>query len=381
MDAIRNPFIERSEVAREFLRRLWHLENDERPGFLIGDLGGEVTGGKPVLSALFSSEGTDTVRDRLLDPEKFLRAQLEEIEGQMAFRGDLVPALSPALGVVGIPSAFGCEVVWHERDFPSVKPLNMESLKAVHDLPVPGVTDGLLGRVLEYIDYFTRRTGGTFPVRMGDIQGPLDSAALILGHSRFLLALKSHPGEAHAILEKVTDLTIAFAGEMRRRATDRHAEFVPSLFQPWIPDGLGISVSNDECVMISPTLHDQFSLPYLNQISEAFGGIYLHSCGRWTHQLAALRRIRSLRGLEFGASEAPFEPVLEYFGGKTVLACRVGHHRDLKFRGMADFVRRVRRAASTNRGLFIHVDITNGIPGDDWPVSDVGEIYRLLESP
>jgi hypothetical protein len=64
--------------------------------------------------------------------------------------------------------------------------------------------------------------------------------------------------------------------------------------------------------------------------------------------------------------------VLEYFGGKTVLACRVGHHRDLKFRGMADFVRRVRGATSTNRGLFIHVDITNGIPGDDWPVSDLG---------
>ncbi|MGZ5515855.1 MAG: hypothetical protein ACXWHD_12065, partial [Candidatus Aminicenantales bacterium] len=91
--------------ARDFLTRLWALENDGRPGFLVGYVGPRVKGGAPIRSALFSTEGKDTVKARLLDPVKFLEAQLEEIEGQSKLRGDLVPALCPTLGVIAIPSA------------------------------------------------------------------------------------------------------------------------------------------------------------------------------------------------------------------------------------------------------------------------------------
>ena len=66
-------------TTKRFLTRLWNLENDERPGFLIGYAGPKVKGGRPVRSALFSTEGKDTVRERLLDPARYLAAQLEEI--------------------------------------------------------------------------------------------------------------------------------------------------------------------------------------------------------------------------------------------------------------------------------------------------------------
>jgi hypothetical protein len=42
-------------------------------------------------------------------------------------------------------------------------------------------------------------------------------------------------------------------------------------------------------------------------------------------------------------------------------------------------VRTIRRSAPTNRGLFINVDITNGIIDDQWPETDLAEIYSLLE--
>ncbi len=106
--------------------------------------------------------------------------------------------------------------------------------------------------------------------------------------------------------------------------------------------------------------------------------MYVHSCGRWAHQIPSLKKVKNLRGLEFGASEAPYGPVLEAFSGKTVLAARIGHHRDLKFNGMADFIRRLRAAARTNRGLLIHVDITNGMVDGTWPVTDLQEVYALL---
>lgn len=367
------------EANKTFLRRLWALENDERPGFQIGYVGGRVKNGQPIPSALFSTEGPDTVRDRLRDPAKFLQAQVTEIEAQLQQRGDFVPSLCPTLGLVGIPSAFGCEVIWWENDLPAVRPSIGDDPQAIFDLPAPSIRDGELGRMLDYTRYFIEQTGGKYPIRMSDIQGPLDSAALILGHTNFLTALYTEPEAAHRLLQMVTDLTIAFVQAQRALALELGCEFVPSMFQPWMPDGGGISVSNDECVMISAAMHDEFNVPYLNQLSDAFGGIYLHSCGHWTHQFPSLAHVRNLRGHEFGASEAPFTPVLEHFGGEIVLACRVGLHRDLKFAGMADFVRQVKQASKTYRGLFINVDVTNGMVDDTWPETDLEEIYSLFD--
>jgi hypothetical protein len=366
--------------GRDFLARLWALENDDRPGFLVGYVGPRVKGGRPVRSALFSTEGKDRVRARLRDPEKFLAAQLEEIEGQSRLRGDLVPALCPTLGVIAIPSAFGAEVVWWENDFPAVRPLVGDDPEKLRALQRPRTTDGELRRILDTTRVFLERTEGRMPIRLTDIQGPLDNAALIMGHTAFLEALITAPREVHRLLDMVTDLMIEFAAAQRGFVRAGGAEFVPSAFQPWLPDGRGISVANDVAVMLSPDLHDEFGVPYLNRLSDAFGGVYIHSCGDWTHLFPSLEKVRGLRGLEFGASEAHYAKVLERFGGRTVLACRVGLHRDVRFDGMADFVRRVLLAAPTPRGLFIHVDITNGLVDADWPETDLEEIYGLIDA-
>jgi hypothetical protein len=369
---------ERVEKSKAFLRRLWCLENDERPAFLISYVGPDVRGGRPVRSALFSTEGEGPVRDRLLDPAKFLKAQLAEIDDQMALEGDFVPCLCPALGVINIPAAFGCEVVWWEGNFPSVKPLALADPAKVYDLPRPTLSSGEMGRILDYTRYFIEKTEGRVPIRLTDIQGPLDSAALIMGHTEFFTAMRTHPWEVHHLLKLITDFTIECAGAQRGIVRGSRVEFVPSLFQPWMPDGFGISVSNDVCVMISAEEHDDFCLPYLNQISDAFGGLYIHSCGNWLHQIPSLTKVRGLRGLEFGVSETPFAPVADYFHGRVVLACRVGLHRDIKFKGMADYVATILKLKKTNRGLFINVDITNGLIDDSWPETDLAEIYGLL---
>jgi len=366
------------EENKAFLRRLWCLENDERPAFLISYVGPRVRGGRPVRSALFSTEGEGTVRERLLDPEKFLKAQLTEIDDQLALEGDFVPCLCPAFGVINIPAAFGCEVIWHEDNFPSVKPLPLADPHEVYDILPPAMSSGVMGRILDTTRTFIEKTGGRFPIRLTDIQGPLDSAALIMGHTGFLAALRTHPWEAHHLLQMITDFTVACAKAQREVVRKSGGEFVPSLFQPWMPDGFGISVSNDACVMISADEHNEFCLPYLDQISSAFGGLFIHSCGRWLHQIPSLARVRGLRGLEFGVSETPFAPVAEYFAGRAVLACRVGLHRDIRFKGMADYVSSILNSKKTNRGLFINVDITNGLIDESWPETDLAEIYRLI---
>ena len=149
-------------ASRVFLERLWALDNDERPGYMIGYVGPRVRDGKPVVSALFSTDGPDSVRDRLLDPAKFLRAQLDEIDAQLAQPGDFVPSLCPTLGLVGIPSAFGREVIWWENDLPAVQPA-IDDAEQMLDLAAPAIRDGELGRMLDYTRYFRRRRAARTP--------------------------------------------------------------------------------------------------------------------------------------------------------------------------------------------------------------------------
>jgi hypothetical protein len=150
-------------ASRDFLTRLWHLDNAERPGFMIGYVGPKVKNGQPVENALFAREGPDTVRQRILSPEKYLAVQIKEIRRPAGQRGDYVPGLCPMLGVIGIPSAFGCEVVWWEDDLPSVRSLPLDDPARVFDLSRPSITSGELGRILETTRYFLEQTGGRLP--------------------------------------------------------------------------------------------------------------------------------------------------------------------------------------------------------------------------
>jgi uroporphyrinogen-III decarboxylase len=357
---------------------MWRLENSKRPGFMIGYLGPKVKGAEPIKSALFSTDGVDTVKNRLLDPQKYLAAQLQEIESILALPGDYVPSICPSLGVIAIASAFGAEVNWWENDFPSVKPLLGNDPQQVYGLKPPAVTAGELGRILDYTRFFISESRGTIPIRLTDIQGPLDNASLIMGHNHLMMAMLSHPREVHHLMRLVTDCMITFIKAQREIVRKAEVEFVPAMFQPWLPDGEGISVSNDDWVMISPGMHDEFHLPYLNELSEEFGGIYLHSCGNWFHQLPSLKKIVNLRGIEFGASEVPYQAVLEALGGKIVLACRVGFNREKTFSSMADFVQKIVQTARSTRGLFLNIDVTNGMLDENWPETDLDQIYQLL---
>jgi hypothetical protein len=371
----------RVETQRAFLERMWRLENTERPGFMFGYVGPRVKGGRSIKSALFSVDGEGTVRERLQDPQRFLEAQMAELAALLALPGDVIPSLCPAFGVVSIPSAFGSEVIWWDDNLPAAKPAcdgEPESVRALH---APSIDDGEIPRILTHTKHYIEHTGGCVPIRLTDVQGPLDGAALVAGHTEFLSLIKVDPGAAHDLLRKVTDCIIAVVKSQRSLVRERGVEFVPSMFQPWLPDGGGVSVANDECVMISAEQHDTFSVPYMNMLSEEFGGVMMHSCGDWTHQFSSLEKVRNLRGIEFGATEAHYQKVLDRFGGRMVLACRVGLHRDVKFSGMQDYVERVLHAAPTYRGLFINVDVTNGIVDDAWPETDMAAVARLLSSP
>lgn len=80
-----------------------------------------------------------------------------------------------------------------------------------------------------------------------------------------------------------------------------------------------MSLSDDLLAVISPPLYDQFTTPYNERIAREFGGVVIHSCGSWEHNLSAVARTKGLLGVNFGVSETSIERVAEQFGAKAVI--------------------------------------------------------------
>ena len=234
------------------------------------------------------------------------------------FHDDYVLRLQPQLGIGVFASAFGCRVDFADDQYPMTHPLIQagESPANVYDLPKPDIHSGLLQDTLDYADYFRLMAGDRYPIAMTDLQGPLDTAYLIWDSSDFMIAMLEHSKEVHYLMRQVTDLIIKFMKELKGHVQ----EFVPTHFPPvYLPDGMGFSVSEDVLAMISHRLYEEYSLPYINQLSEEFGGVIIHSCGNFEHQIDVLSKVHQLRGINFGVNEMSFESLYSKFGGKTVL--------------------------------------------------------------
>ena len=270
---------------------------------------------------------------------------------------DFVPHLEPYGGVGVFASAFGCEIEFFEHTMPwahAVIKAN-DPPEKVYDLPVPKVTDGQLGQMLEFTDYFVAETKGRYPIANTDLQGPLDTAYLVWDSSAFMLAMYTNPKEVHHLMRLVTDLIVKYVKEQRARSP----EFIPCHYPPlYLPDGQGLHISDDGLAVISAKLYEEFCLPYVNELSEEFGGMSIHSCGNFVHQFNNLAKVHNLRGLNFGASETPFEAVWARFNDKTSIIPHMGLNNssgEVYFATNAEFMEHVLRTKTHNRGLGIIV--------------------------
>jgi uroporphyrinogen-III decarboxylase len=349
--------------TREFLASLWKLEDVGRPAFQIN---------------VQVDSGT-TMLERFNEPAKMLRHQLLEFEAKSRIADDFVPALFPYLGTAIFPSAFGCPVKWFDNQDPWAESIINDDPHKIYALSQPTVRDGLLGRVLEDTRYLREQTRGAYPIRMTDVQGPFDIAYLIWRHEDFMFALRESPQEVHHLLGMVTRLIIDFVKEQRRIA----GEFIPCHYPPiWMPDGMGISISDDVMTLISPRHYETFVLPYINQLSDAFNGIFIHSCGNFTHQLANLEKVHNLRGIDFAVGEMPFAPVAERFAGKVVLSVRLGLDKERHFVDIPSWVEHVLRGTPTARGLFLSINTWYSSPesGRPWNETDLQRIWQMIRA-
>jgi hypothetical protein len=332
----------------------WSLEDIGRPLWLF-----------PAASTILAVITRMAPLPRLFqEKEVQLQAEIATLKWRdaMGIDDDFVPQLQPQGGVTAFASAFGCRVEYFEHTQPWAHPVIKadDPPEKVYDLQPPAVSDGQLGQMLEFTDYFVAETHGRYPIAVTNMQGPLDTAYLVWEPSAFMLAMYTNPKEVHHLMRLVTDLIIRYVKEQRTHSP----EFMPCHFPPlWLPDGRGIAISDDGLAVIGAKLYQEFCLPYVNELSEEFGGIMIHSCGNFVHQFDNLEKVRDLRGLNFGVTETPFEAIWERFNGKTALIPHLGLNNTsdkVHFDDNQSYLEHILRTRTHNRGLCVVIAPAEG---------------------
>lgn len=306
-----------------------------------------------------------------------LRRQLWEIDRRatMDTGDDWVPALFPYMGTGLLASAFGAETRFPDDEDPWTRPLVHSAAEALK-LVRPSADAYLLGETLERTRRM-RQAAPDLPIRQGDIQSPLDTAMLLWEQADLFTSMVLAPKAVHHVLGLVTEVTIEFVRRQQDAAAGGDG-FVP-LHWPavWWPDGAGLGVSDDILPLIGPDQYREFALPYLARLSEAFGGLMLHSCGHFRQNLELVAGIPGLRMLNFGATEQPVAEASAAMPPEVIISTHIGLNTDPHFGTSLAFAAHAVGAVDDSRRLWL-------LAGSDGPTSDdyartVAAIRRLAK--
>lgn len=301
-----------TDEIRTFLNRWWAGEDTSRPAVrLLGFAGrraGEIRQGR-------------SRREQLTDPAVFIPAALAEAEDEAAVGDDNIPAAGTYIGVPALPSAFGCEVGWPDnQDDPWCHPVARTPDEA-RELTAGDPAGGMLADVLELTRSIRARFDG--PIRVTDIQGPLDTASLVWDTTDFLTSMYTDPDAVDHVLDRIVELIIAFVRSQQDAAGGPERLMLNHNPCLYMPSDTAISLSDDLLAMVSPDLYRRFGIPAHEKLTEAFGGVFIHSCGRFDMNHPVLLEHSQLAGVNFNMGENDPDVIVENLGGKTVLAPRL----------------------------------------------------------
>ena len=254
------------------------------------------------------------------------------------------------------------------------------SPEEIESIPLDAtLDDGLIPKALETVEHFARMTGGEIPLQVSNgVGGPMDIATIAMNDQDFLLATSLYPEAAHRLLNVCTDLFIGFVKAQQEIAP----AFTPQgvVGDMYWPDGMGVMCGEDWLSVIGPKTALEFEIPYINRISDAFGGVLIHACGRLEINFETLKNhVRNLRGINFNAGWSSFPKAVETFRGTdVVLIPHFGLDKHYPFESPLDAVEQVLAAKTPDVTVFLQAPRRAPSYGED-PNGMSEEILRVLE--
>ena len=190
--------------------------------------------------------------DYFLDEQTWLQANLLAVQ-----RFDciwLLPGFWAEYGMCTEPSAFGAKCTWQEDTFPNTGKV-LHDYREINRLKKPNCrTDGLLPFVIRRLQRcHPAIEAAGHRIRFAVARGPLNIASHLLGHTEFLVGLKTNPAEIHRLLEIIAEFLVDWIGWQ--------ADTFDSIDGIFLLDDLIGFLRDDD--------FQQFALPYLKQIYDS----------------------------------------------------------------------------------------------------------------
>ncbi len=231
-----------------------------------------------------------------------------------------------------IPLTFGCEAIFKSDGEEWVKAMISDPAQ-VEDIAVPDARSGRCGMILERMEQMIKELPEDTLIRMPDIQSPLGVAELMWDQS-FYIALMTNPDEIHKLLSKITSFIVKYIQEMKNICGER----IVSCTFPHVWSGSdGFYLSDDANSMVSPEMHAEYSVNYINRLTEQLGPVYYHTCTYVDRYFENISNIKHKIQVNWslGTSADPAVLIKE-LSGKTVIALQIG--LDIhKQQGMVNF--------------------------------------------
>jgi hypothetical protein len=229
------------------------------------------------------------------DPETRVRSFVARLEAEAKVPWDVLPCFDCGTYPVGLATAFGGRVVASSTGAnPWIEPV-VHQAEDVYRLKPPGVLDGMVGEKVQDYQYALERVGGYIPPRVPDMQGPLMVAAMLWKEEDFILAMYDKPEAVHHLLNLATDHIIAVYHYFRDTYPGALMVSCPVCY---MPQELGVGMTEDFMHLLSPALYAEFGLPYVNRIAREFGGLLIHCCGVFKQHWDTVKQFHNLRGLD-----------------------------------------------------------------------------------
>lgn len=182
--------------------------------------------------------------------------------------------------------AFGAQIQFFDDEVPAVRGALVTTYEEAEALPVPPVYTGRIGTCVDAI----RKTVDAIrdrPVFAGAI-GPFSLAGRLVDVAEAMMLCYDEPELLHVLLEKCAEFSIGYILELKKAGAN------------------GVVIAEPLAGLISPSLEEEFSSPYVRKIVEAvqdesFPVIY-HNCGDYAYLMTESIKRTGCKAYHFGNS-------------------------------------------------------------------------------
>jgi hypothetical protein len=206
-----------------------------------------------------------------------------------------IPSIKPNMGISNLAAAFGCPLKTVDDADPWVGHLvSNQDPGAARRIRKPNPGDNpIYARMIKRLAFLQDHS--SLPLRLVNVASPMVTASMIWDYTDLMMAMLLYPGEVHALFEVITEATIGYV-----RLQRTHIKHLLTMgHEPEVlPPEIGLRISDDTAALMSPALYREFGVRYIAKLSEAFGGVVIHSCGDCSRVVSAMLETPGLRGLE-----------------------------------------------------------------------------------